>query len=101
METLEKIYNKSPEIATRKIGGHVVVVPTESDSKDNEEDNVFSFNDMAAGIWIQIDGSNSLKTIKEKIIEYFKVDPDHAEKDLIDFISQLEEANLIYCDKTA
>lgn len=99
MEILNRVYAKSPEVITRKIGDCVVVIPTESDIESKEEDSVFSFNDMAAGIWVQIDGLASLENIKEKIVEYFEIDSDLVKKDLIDFVLQLEEAGLIYLNK--
>ena len=102
METLEKVYNMMPRLVTRKIGNHVVIIPIESQGEEGEmTDNVFTLNDMVAGIWIQINGQNSLEDIKAKIIDYFEVGPNQAEDDLLVFISQLEEAELIFCDKEA
>jgi hypothetical protein len=100
MEVLERIYGMAPGLVTRKIGDRIVIIPIESQNKEEEITNsVFTLNDMAAGIWVQINGQNTLRDIKAKIIDHFEVSPSQAEEDLLAFVSQLEEAGLVFCNK--
>jgi len=93
MKTLNDVYRKNPNVVSRKIGDKVIIVPTQQQTNDFES--VFSLNDMAAGIWVMIDGQTPLSTIKERILQTFDVAPKQAHKDLIDFVSHLKGLNMI------
>lgn len=93
MKTINSVYRKNPTVVTRKIGDKVIIVPTQQQTNDFES--VFSLNDMAAGIWVQIDGQTPLSTIKERVIKSFNIAPKQAEKNLTDFISCLKGLNMI------
>jgi len=95
MSFLDKIYQKNPVVVTRKIGEEIILVPSQQQAEDSE--NVFTLNDMAAGIWVQIDGNTCVRTIKERILNTFKVSSEQVEKDLIDFLLQLEQSDMISC----
>lgn len=88
-----KIYQPNPTVVARKIGDQVVLIPTQHGVEDF--DNVFTLNNMAAGIWVQIDGKTPISTIKERVLESFEVETEEVEKDLIDLLSQLEELGMI------
>lgn len=96
MELLDRVYQKNSMVVTRKIGDKIVIVPTQQENRDSEDVFIFTLNDMAAGIWVQIDGIASLRTIKKRILEEFKVTPERAEKDLFNFISQLEKSGMVF-----
>lgn len=89
MSILNAVYRKNEAVVTRKIGDTVVLIPTQ------DSNNVFTLNDMAAGIWVQIDGQTPLDTIKTRILDMFEVNPSQAETDLMDFIHQLEETSMV------
>lgn len=95
MDFFGRVYQKDPAVVTRLIGGEVVLVPIQQ--KGEGPENIFTLNDMAAGIWVQLNGNNSLNIIKERILSSFEITPKQAEKDLIEFISQLEELGVIFC----
>ncbi|PIS30080.1 MAG: hypothetical protein COT41_03785 [Candidatus Portnoybacteria bacterium CG08_land_8_20_14_0_20_40_83] len=93
MEKLNSIYRKNPTVVTKKIGDRIIIVPTQQQTNDFES--VFSLNDMAAGIWVMIDGQTPLSTIKERIFQTFDVAPKQAHKDLTDFVLRLKGLNMI------
>ncbi len=94
-EFLKRCYRKNSSVVTRKIGEEIVLVPTQQDTNDRET--IFSLNDVAAGIWVQIDSKTSLAKIKRRITDAFEADSQQAEEDLIDFILQLEKTCMIEC----
>lgn len=85
---LEKCYQKDPNIVSRKIADEVILVPIRQNVGDLES--IYTLNEIAARIWELIDGKRNIKEIKDKIIEEFEVTPEEAEKDLIEFLQQLE-----------
>jgi len=102
MELQNRVYGIVSGLVVRKIGDRVVIIPAESRNEEGEiTDSIFTLNNMAAGIWVQINGLTSLENIKAKIVDYFEISPAQAEEDLLAFISQLEEAGLIFCSKEA
>lgn len=98
MDFFDRVYQKNITVVTRKIGDEVVLIPTQQQVESSES--VFTLNDMAAGIWVQIDGDTSIKTIKERILNSFEVASEQAEEDLANFILQLEESGMILCQST-
>ncbi len=97
MDILDKIYVKNSSVVTRKIADQIVLIPAEQ--KDNDAGSIFSLNDMAAGIWVQIDGKTPLTVIKDRIVKTFEAGFEKIEKDLLDFVSQLEKLNMIFCQQ--
>ena len=89
MSYIEKCPQKDPNIVSRKIADEVILVPIRQNVGDLES--VFTLNEVGAFIWEQIDGRRQVKEIKEMIVEEFDVGEEEAEKDLIEFIQQLEE----------
>ena len=88
MDFLEKVYKKSDSIVSRKIGDEFILVPIRQDVGDLES--IYTLNETGALIWELIDGKIQVNEIKEKIIEEFEVEPEEAEKDLLEHLQQLE-----------
>jgi hypothetical protein len=88
MDFLEKIYKKSDAVVSRKIGDEFILVPIRQDVGDLES--IYTLNETAARIWELTDGKTQVSQIKEKIVEEFEVDPEEAEKDLMEHLQQLE-----------
>ena len=88
MNYLEKIYNKSDSIVSRKIADEFILVPIRQNVGDLES--IYTLNETGARIWELIDGKMKVAEIKEKIIEEFEVTPEEAEKDIIEHLQQLE-----------
>ena len=65
------------------------MVPIRQNVGDLES--IYTLNEVGAFIWELTEGKRKVKDIKEMIVEEFDVSPEEAEKDLIEFIQQLEE----------
>lgn len=90
---LEKCFKKHPDIVSRKIADEVILVPIRRNVGDLES--IYTLNEVGAFIWELIDGKRKVKDIRKMIVEEFDVDEKKAEKDLIEFISQLEEVKVV------
>jgi len=90
---LEKRFSKDPSIVFRKVADEFILVPIKQKASDVES--IYTMNDVASRIWELIDGKRSLKDIKEVIIKEFKVSPEEAEKDLVEFSKQLEKIGAV------
>jgi hypothetical protein len=88
MEFLEKVYKKNDSIVSRKIGDEFILVPIRQDVGDLES--IYTLNETGARIWELIDGKLRVGEIKESLVEEFEVEPEEAEKDLIEHLQQLE-----------
>jgi hypothetical protein len=88
MDFLDKVYKKSDSIVFRKIADEFILVPIRQNVGDLES--ICTLNEVAARIWELIDGKMKVKEIKNKIVEEFEVTPQQAEKDLIEYLQQLE-----------
>lgn len=87
--SLDRKYQQSEHVVSRKIGDETILVPVSREVGDLE--NVYALNETAAYIWDQIDGKKDLKEIKECLVSEFDVDGEKAEKDLLRCIAQFEE----------
>ncbi len=93
MSFLDKVYKKSDSIVSRKIADEFILVPIRQNVGDLES--ISTLNEVAARIWELIDGKKKVREIKDKIVEEFKVTPQQAEKDLIEYLKQLVKIEAI------
>jgi hypothetical protein len=52
-------------------------------------------NDIAAGIWLMIDGERSVEEITEEILSQLDAERETVSRDVLAFLSQLEDRTLI------
>ena len=93
MDFLEKVYDKSDSIVSRRIADEFILVPIRQNVGDLES--IYTLNETAARIWELIDGKIEVRGIKERIVEEFEVTPEEAENDLMEHLQQLEEIKAI------
>ncbi len=93
MHLLDKVYKKSDSIVSRKIADEFILVPIRQNVGDLES--ISTLNEVAARIWELIDGKMKVREIKDKIIEEFEVTPQQAEKDIIEYLKQLEKIEAV------
>jgi hypothetical protein len=93
MDFLNKVYIKSDSIVSRKIADEFILVPIRQSVGDLES--IYTLNEVATHIWELIDGKRKGGEIKDKIVEEFEVTPEEAEKDLIEYLQQLEKIKAI------
>ena len=90
---LEKRFSKDSSVVFRKVADEFILVPIKQKASDVES--IYTMNEVASRIWELINGKRSLRDIKDVIIKEFKVIPEEAEKDLIDFSKQLEKIGAV------
>ncbi len=93
MDIFDKVYKKSDSIVARKIAEEFILVPIRQNVGDLES--IYTLNEVGARVWELIDGKMKVKEVKDKIIEEFEVTPQEAEKDIKEYIQQLEKIKAI------
>jgi hypothetical protein len=87
-ERLQHQYVKSSSMVHRQIADEVILVPIRRDVADL--DSIYALDGAGPRIWELIDGVRSVGDIIDCIAEEYDVDPDTAESDVREFVSQLE-----------
>jgi hypothetical protein len=62
---------------------------------DGNTPQLLVLNDMAAGVWLMIDGQRSVGDITAEILSHVEAERETVARDVIAFLSQLEERKLI------
>lgn len=93
MNNLTKTFRKNPDIVFRKIAGEVILVPIRHNVGGLES--IYTLNEVGARIWELVDGQRKVKEIKEILVKEFEVSLQEAEKDLIEYLQQLEKIEAI------
>ena len=93
MTNIESCYKKDPSMVHRDVLGESILVPIRQNVGDLES--IYSLNETASRAWALIDGQNNLLEISDLITREFEVDPEQAQKDLIELIAQLEEIGAV------
>jgi hypothetical protein len=89
----KKCYAKESSIVSRKIAGEFILVPIRQ--KADDVDSIYTVNEVGGRIWELIDGQRTLGAIRDIIIDEFEVSNEQAEKDLIEFLQQLEQVGAV------
>jgi hypothetical protein len=85
---LQQRYHKDPAMIFRKIGGESLLVPIFHNAADM--DSIYVLNEVGSRIWELLDGETPVWEIRDIITQEFEVTPREAEKDLLDFLGQLQ-----------
>jgi len=93
MDFLNRIYKKSESIVFRKIADEYILVPIRNNVGDLES--IYTLNEVGARIWELVDGKTKIGDIKERLVEEHDVTPEEAEKDILEYMQQLEEIKAI------
>jgi hypothetical protein len=62
---------------------------------DSDHRQLLVLNDLAAGVWVLIDGKRSIDDLKEAVIDCVSVDADTVAKDVTAFVEQLVERKIV------
>ena len=90
---MDSIPVRSDQVVFRKIENEYILVPLLSTSADVES--IYNLNEIGAVIWEQIDGKKSLRRIIEGLVAEYEVEQADAERDVLDFIGELVDSQLI------
>ena len=88
-----KRFVKDPNMVFRRIDDEMILVPIRRNVGDLES--IYTLNPVAARIWELIDAKRQVKDIKDAILREYEVDQEKAEKDLLEFFSQLEQIRAV------
>jgi len=94
MDNSDRTFIKEKDLVTRCIAGETIIVPVRSNVGDL--DSIYTLNETGTLIWGLIDGHTSISQIIEGLCSAYGVIPEEAEKDTLDFLNSLEEAELIH-----
>jgi hypothetical protein len=94
MNLLENRYKRSENLVFRKITDQTILVPIKGNVGDLSY--IYQLDDVASFIWERIDGRRELGDIKKMVMNEYDVSGEKAEKDLLDFVGQLEEIGGIF-----
>lgn len=87
------IYRRAENIVSRDIAGETILVPIRGNVADMQH--IFTLNSVGVYIWEQLDGNTKLKDILDSLLVHFEVNREQAEQDILDFIDQVVESNLV------
>jgi hypothetical protein len=90
---LDKRFTKDSSIVSRKIADEFILVPIKQRASD--VDSIYTVNEVGSFIWEQIDEERPLTEIRDLIVNEFEVSNEEAEKDLIEFLQQLEQVGAV------
>jgi len=88
MIDLKCVMTQNESCPVREVGSGVVIMAPEGEM-------THSLDDIGVFIWTRFDGQNSLQDILDAILTEYDVQKDQATQDLEDFVSQLQEADLL------
>jgi hypothetical protein len=88
-----KCFAKSESIVSRAIAGEVILVPIRKTAA--EVDGVYTLNEVAARIWELLDGERTVEDIRGCIVDEFDVSAADAERDLVEFLMQLQKVGAV------
>jgi hypothetical protein len=88
---IDSIIVKKKDVPYRIIESQAVIV------NQNKENKLMyhTINEIGTEIWELIDGKRTIKEIIEEIIKKYEIEPESAQKDIIDFIQELKEKDLV------
>ena len=82
----------SDSLSVRKIGDEIFIF-------DRKLSKIHTFNKVGSLIWERLKEDTIPESIVDLIIERFDVDRETAEKDLMEFVDELEKKKLITTEK--
>lgn len=93
MSHATRIYQKNPDIVSRKIVDEMILVPIRRKLGDVES--IYTLNEVGARIWELIDGKRRVEEIRDLLIAEFEVSPGEADEDLLTLFQQFSEIGAI------
>jgi len=92
-EFLRRVYKKNGNIVYRKIADEFIMVPIVHEIGDLNS--IYTLNEVGALVWELIDGTRSIKDIKDIILQEYEVTSEQADADIKEFIAALEEISAV------
>jgi hypothetical protein len=86
--TLESIVKRNPEMVSGNMDGEIVMLSL-------QRGEYFGLDKVGSRIWELLEHSTSVGIIKTALLEEYEVDESTCEKDLIEFLEDLQNKDLI------
>src|SRR5271168_4650096 len=86
-------FAKKGEFVARSIAGETIIVPVRG--RMGDLDYIYNLNDVGGFIWNHIDGKTSVGQLVQGVCDEFEVAEPTAASDTLQFISELESAEII------
>ena len=94
MPEINKAFRKNDNFVFRQIDDETILVPIKNNVGDM--DSIYNLNEVGAFVWEHLDGDKTLLDIKSMVAEEFEVAQEDAERDLMEFVGQLEEIEAVF-----
>lgn len=88
MISVSSIPSHSPRVVFRRINDECLLIPLTDNIADMNS--LYRLNETGVFIWELIDGKRDIRDITAMMAEEFEVDPDEAEKDIMQFLEQVK-----------
>jgi hypothetical protein len=88
----DRISRLDEQVVSRTIVGETIVVPIRGKLADLQR--IFALDPVADFIWKKLDGTTTLREIRDEIVGAFEVDDKTAAADLLEFVDHLLEEGL-------
>jgi len=95
MANMKECYQKNLSIVSKAIGDEVILIPTQSDSKDKDLEKIYIIRGAGVRIWEIIDGKRSVEAINKIITKEFKVKLLDVKEEIALFLEQLKGKKFI------
>jgi hypothetical protein len=90
---LEAVFGPRGEAVLRLLADEWFLVPVRTTPADFRA--IFAVNEVGATVWQSLDGARPLTAVLDAVVERFEVTREEAERDLREFLVQLEGAGLV------
>ena len=94
MPGIDQVFQKNENFVFRQIDDATILVPIKNNVGDMGS--IYNLNEVGAFVWEHLDGEKKLVDIKSLVAEAFEVSPKKAERDLLEFVGQLEEIEAVF-----
>ena len=90
---LEEVWTRSERMVSRRIGEEYVLVPLVGRGADL--DSILNLNRVATFVWERLDGTRTVASIVDAVVERFDVERERAEADTLELLDTLVSVEAI------
>jgi len=89
----EEIFVRSRAVVARVVAGETLIVPVRA--KVGDLASIYSFNGTGTLIWKLLEAPRTVAQLVTAVAEAYEVDPARAERDVMDFVSEMKSVGLV------
>ena len=93
MATQQELLIRSQSVVARVIAGETLIVPIRG--KVGDLASIYSFNGTGTLIWKLLETPKTVSQLAEAIANEYEVMPDHAERDVAEFVGEMKAVGLV------